>query len=171
MEGLFLVLDRQDGVDCQGMPSLSQYWVLVVCLVVSLLATNTQYLLVYECHVLFDILHSFGKLSHDISGDQALRLPPHLATVPEKLRRHEPIFPLHNRTRRRRKHACGKRAGIHVVIAKKKVWAQRKSFRVAAAAWIDDMDLTYRLRWIQLVCLAELQPDQLFFPCWRGVWR
>lgn len=66
---------------------------LIVCLVVSLLATNTKSLLVCDRHVLVTILDSFGKLSHVMSGEQALSRPPHLATVPEELRRHEPIYP------------------------------------------------------------------------------
>lgn len=73
-------------------PSLS-ICVLIVCLVVSLLATKTKSLLVYERDVLFNILDSFGKLPHVMSGEQALGLPPHLAMVPEELRRHEPIRP------------------------------------------------------------------------------
>lgn len=160
----------KDGADCQGMPSLSQYLCTTryqICLVVSLLATNTKSLLVYECHVLFNILDSFGKLSHVMSGEQVFR---YLATVPEELRRHEPIYPPHNRTRRRRKRIHGTRAGTHVAIAKKKARARRKAFRVTAA-WIGDMDLIYQPRWIRPVCLADLQPDQLFYPCWRGVRR
>lgn len=33
------------------------------------------------------------------------------------------------------------------------------------------MDLIYRPRWIRSVYLADLQPDQLFYPCWRGARR
>lgn len=113
--------------------------VFIVCLVVPLLAKTTRSLLVYECHVLFNILNSFGKLSHMISGDWASSgLPPHLAMVPEELRHYELTYPLHVSTRMRRKHARGKRPGIHV--EKKKARAQKKPCQVAAAARIDNID-------------------------------